>query len=352
MSERKEQKERKLKVAVVRENLLAVVGGKDAIKAMILNQLLFWHDHVTQKDQHLLELIEAYEEAGDKATAKALEAGLSNGWFWKSAKKLAKELMFVDRTTVTKKLKALEEEGFISSRPGERPDLPKHYKVNIGFLKKKLWELGYTLDGFVEDQPPVGDPVTKSQGEQTIPCDNITTPVTKSQPLCSDHIPCDEITTPVTKSQLSRLHIDYNKDYKEDYKEQQQQLEEESVVVVAQKAVKEKFDYELTEKHIKNLLELAQKEKVDLFDMIDNTYEFYKATNQICENPYGAIKHAITSGGYTIPRKKQSNLPKSMREQPEEQEKLSPEEIAEKKRRIQEMIKNMDSALSNRKTAP
>lgn len=304
---RKRTKKKQFRVAVLKENLMAVTKN-DVCSALILNQLLYWTDKAEQDDENLLDLIERAEERGDKKAVQQLEQNFRNGWFFKSAKKLADEIMGFSRPTVQKRLQQLEKDNFLFSKPGEREDFAKHYKVNLDFLKQELHKHGYTLTGFLEELEEVPERGTNPEdkkGEQIIPCSEGTREHTD---------PCSERTTPVPTEQPPVLSEHQENTYRRIHqentgKEQQQPgeqpaKEKKNVVVEVQSAWKDSFGTSLPATKARLLLKDAKQESKSVMDAIKKVKRLKKDNN-----PIGAVRYELQYGWDEVPEKKDKPAP-------------------------------------------
>jgi len=147
------QQFRKLKVAVVREELKAITGN--FFKALLLGQFMYWSERVRDASAFLQE---------EKLRGAEFETSLEHGWFFKSIDSLLEETMLdVTDRTVSKYVSELEQEGFLFSRdnPFTKWDRTRQYRVNMLAIHKALHEKGYHVDGyiFVSDRSePVSHP--------------------------------------------------------------------------------------------------------------------------------------------------------------------------------------------------
>lgn len=147
---------RKTRVAVIREELVAVTG--DAIAALVLNQMLYWQQRVEDYD---LMLAEEQARAPERF-APDVEPPFANGWFWKTARQLAEEVMLGEGAakTVARHLERLVESGLLLRRrnPYNAWDKTYQYRVDLARLQAELHRRGYTLDGYTLDleAPSVG----------------------------------------------------------------------------------------------------------------------------------------------------------------------------------------------------
>ena len=149
-------KNKKLKVAVIREELVELTG--DAISALILNQSVLAHDSTEEMDKGTKEVVENLISAGQTEMAEQLqETSLRDGWFYKSPNSFYKEIMISSRSTVKRRLGELVEKGWLikggqffkqlKNKKGEVIE-DSWWKVNISKLRKDLFMLGYALYGY------------------------------------------------------------------------------------------------------------------------------------------------------------------------------------------------------------
>lgn len=129
---------RSLKVSLVREELLELT--KDPLTAMLLNQLLYWSQRVTDVDLF-------YEE--EKSPQKS--SSPKYGWFYKTAYELCEEAMLcVTPVTFRRYLNSLRERGWVQTRinPQNKWDRTTQYRVSLSTLDKDLSLLGHAIPGF------------------------------------------------------------------------------------------------------------------------------------------------------------------------------------------------------------
>lgn len=133
---------RKLKRVPIKEELVALT--RDFIKALALQQFLFWSERVDDFDAFIIE---------EKTRNPEVEIELHHGWIYKSAKDLHRELMFgksLSSATVRRRISELVEDGFLGERnnPNNNWDRMLQYRPNILFIQTELQKLGYALDGY------------------------------------------------------------------------------------------------------------------------------------------------------------------------------------------------------------
>lgn len=134
----------KLKRVVVKEEFVALTG--DFIKAIILNQFLYWSERVQDFDKFIQE-----EKA--RASQEGVEINMepTNGWIYKKAEELAEETMLnLAPNTILRHIKVLIDNGWLLDRhnPAHGWDRTKQYRVNIVKIYNDLLKLGYVLQEY------------------------------------------------------------------------------------------------------------------------------------------------------------------------------------------------------------
>ena len=148
----------KTRRAIIREEYVALTG--DYVKALILNQFIYWFDKKINFD------IELRNSLNDNiADVKTYGLLVTNGWVWKSGQELAEETMLIHtpkangkvrdnkkdsaaRKMMREHIMVLVENGWLEERNNPRNvmDKTKQYRPNLVKIKKDLSELGYKLD--------------------------------------------------------------------------------------------------------------------------------------------------------------------------------------------------------------
>jgi len=135
---------KKLKRVPIKEELVEITG--DYIKAVILQQFIYWSERTNDYDKFILEEKSQAERYGYEYVAE-----LKNGWIYKSSEQLSEEtLLRLKHTAMRTHIKALVEKGFLSERtnPLDRRDRTIQYRVNILAIQLDLLEHNYVLDGY------------------------------------------------------------------------------------------------------------------------------------------------------------------------------------------------------------
>ena len=135
---------RKLKKAVIREEFVVLTG--DYIKAIILNQFLYWTDRINDIDNFITEERKRLEQEG-----LSVNIDLQKGWIYKTAEELLDEIMLgMAQTTIRVHVKKLLEAGYLLERnnPKFKWDKTKQYRVDLLKIQTDLFKLGYTLQGY------------------------------------------------------------------------------------------------------------------------------------------------------------------------------------------------------------
>ena len=141
---------RKLKRVVVKEELVALTG--DIIRALILNQFLYWTERVQDFDKFIEE--EKERMSIEKEGEYSFPIEKRHGWIYKSAEELAKEIMLnKHKTTVLRHIDFLVKNGWVEKRrnPRFKWDKTFQYRVNFKKLKEDLEKIGYSLQEWIDD---------------------------------------------------------------------------------------------------------------------------------------------------------------------------------------------------------
>ena len=137
---------KKLKRVVIKEELVELTG--DFIKALILNQFIYWSERMADVDKYIDEEIQRIERGNQE-----VEIGISksHGWIYKKMSELSDELMvgYSDQK-MAKDVNALMEMGYIERRNNPRYAWDRTYQYRVNMLKiiDDLAKLGYALDGY------------------------------------------------------------------------------------------------------------------------------------------------------------------------------------------------------------
>ena len=137
---------RRLKRVVIREELVELTGHW--MQALILNQFLFWLDHMRTVDRYL------QEEA--QRAGQGEEPDLTEGWIYKTAAELADDLMVKSsRQTMRRHLGELVEKGWLHERtnPKYEWDRTLQYRPDLTKIAADLAALGYPLEGYSHLSP-------------------------------------------------------------------------------------------------------------------------------------------------------------------------------------------------------
>lgn len=136
--------------AVIKEELCKLTG--DPIKALLLNQFIYWSERTRDIDRYLAE------ETSRMLQGRSWEEGNvppTNGWIYKSAEDLIQETMLdMSQATMGRHMRVLVEKEYLQCRtnPDHKWDRTKQYRVNYVKIVHDLAELGYTLEGYVSMQ--------------------------------------------------------------------------------------------------------------------------------------------------------------------------------------------------------
>ncbi|PYZ92588.1 hypothetical protein CR194_13030 [Salipaludibacillus keqinensis] len=132
-----------LKRVVIKEELVKLTGNYKA--ALILNQMIYWSQHVRDFDLFIAEEKKRVEDP--KREAK-------HGWFFKTAQELGEEtLTYFASTSIRRYMRRLVEAGWLEERcnPKHKWDRTTQYRVHLINIQKDLHELGEQLDNYKVD---------------------------------------------------------------------------------------------------------------------------------------------------------------------------------------------------------
>lgn len=135
---------KRLKRVVIKEELVALTG--DYIKAVILNQFIYWSERIQDADKLIEEESERMKQNGQELNMKK-----QYGWIYKKAEELSEELMLgVSIPTIRRNIKYLVEKGWLHER--RNPEYPwdktLQYRVDFIQIMIDLDKLGYALEGY------------------------------------------------------------------------------------------------------------------------------------------------------------------------------------------------------------
>lgn len=130
---------RKLKKIIIKEEIFALTG--DTFEAIILGQLIYWQERVSDFDKFIKE-----ERERAECHHIPFQIEETNGWIYKKASELKEECMLtVSEQTIRKYLQNLIKKGIISYRqnPSYKWDKTFQYRVNINYIIEQIKILGY-----------------------------------------------------------------------------------------------------------------------------------------------------------------------------------------------------------------
>ena len=142
----KENNMEKLNRAVIKEEYVAITG--DFIKAIILNQFIYWSERINDVDKYIIEENKRLCQKGDNPIE------LTDGWIYKTCEELTKETMLnLATSTIRVHISKLVELGFLDERqnPKYKWDRTKQYRVNLINIIKALSDKGYHLQDYKYD---------------------------------------------------------------------------------------------------------------------------------------------------------------------------------------------------------
>jgi hypothetical protein len=283
----KNGKERKLKRAVIKEELVALTGQWQ--EAVILQQLLHWTQTINQSDELIRQQIAAFKQMGMEKEADEISSLIRDGWFYKSAEELADELMCMKKTQVNNYLNRLEEKKFFKSVPFSPTKRTRYIKVNVRYIRDELAKLGYTLEGFVwDDEVKMPETQELSQtGFRKCEVKPIRIP---------DNPENDENSSYKAKpdSGNAKLSQSENRKYTENT-----ETETTSVLSVLSVVQRLFFDYigiEITFKEAEQVVLTAFDTGKDVEEAIKETLRYFELTGKQMMKPVGSVIYGMTNG--------------------------------------------------------
>lgn len=276
----KNGKERKLKRAVIKEELVALTGQWQ--EAVILQQLLHWTQTINQSDELIRQQVAAFKQMGMEKEADEISSLIRDGWFYKSAEELADELMCMKKTQVNNYLNRLEEKKFFKSVPFSPTKRTRYIKVNVRYIRDELAKLGYTLEGFVWDDE-VKMPETQELSQTGFrKCE---------KPTSDSENPSDKAKPDSGNAKLSQSE---NRKYTENT-----ETETTSVLSVLSVVQRLFFDYigiEITFKEAEQVVLTAFDTGKDVEEAIKETLRYFELTGKQMMKPVGSVIYGMTNG--------------------------------------------------------
>lgn len=148
---------RRLKRVVIKEELVELTG--DFVKAVLLQQMLYWSERVQDFKQFAQEELQRAEKWGPPETLdgkKEFVDDMVYGWVYKTAEELSSETMLnLAANTIRRHLKELVEKGYLLQRsnPKYKWDRTLQYRVDLLKVQADLMALGYPLEGYSVELP-------------------------------------------------------------------------------------------------------------------------------------------------------------------------------------------------------
>jgi hypothetical protein len=139
---------RQEKIAMIKESYYTITG--DALEAMLLNQMIYWSQRVSDYDK----LVAEENMRRSMLNKDKTDIPLSYGWIHKTAAELKDEIMSDSSSkTIMRKLDSLVTKGFLDRRnnPNFLYDRTYQYRVNILAVFDTLQKYGFQLSGFKID---------------------------------------------------------------------------------------------------------------------------------------------------------------------------------------------------------
>lgn len=154
----KENNMEKLNRAIIKEEYVAITG--DFIKAIILNQFIYWSERINDVDKYIIEENKRLCQKGDNPIE------LTDGWIYKTCEELSKETMLnLTNATIRNHISKLVELGFLDERqnPKYKWDRTKQYRVNLINIIKALSDKGYHLQDYKYDVSLIKNAILKNK---------------------------------------------------------------------------------------------------------------------------------------------------------------------------------------------
>lgn len=311
----------KLRRAVIKEELVKLT--KDAIKALILNQFLYWTERVKDIDRYIEEEIERAKETGE-----TVKINKTNGWIYKSSEELAEELMNIQSPrTIRRKLSELVEQGYIEQRqnPNNSWDKTPQYRVNLQKVINDLEALGYALEGY----PLLSKIQSTGQNDQSIGHSDQSTGQNDQSSGQNDQAIPKIITKIIYNNKQQQQSNILNKP-----DGQSENKNDDDVVV---EKYKTKID-EITGENISinTVIKLIKKYGLERLDKYIEIYPVFQQTQNI-KNGVGFFIKALEEN-YSLPTESRNNRDVAFNQF--EQHTYSPEEWAEIEKRLFEDLEN------------
>ncbi len=139
------QQERPLMRSVIKEELYILLK-RDHVKALILNQMLYWSERMLDFDRFITE-----ERERAKEDREDIHIDLTYGWIFKKAEELSNEIMIdLSKSGMLRHIKDLVDAGYLDQRrnPKNKMDKTYQYRVNIRKIQQDLLCMGLALEGY------------------------------------------------------------------------------------------------------------------------------------------------------------------------------------------------------------
>jgi hypothetical protein len=148
------------KYFVLREGMIKLAGG--FVQAALLSSLLGWTRHWLKTDNEVYKQIQVAAQNKDLKKVRHFKKQIRQGWFWKSYREMAKELLDqVSAKTCERYVNSFEKMGLIESREPEEKAIyrAKWYKADVVKIKEELNNLGFDLDHYKDHKNSIGQNV-------------------------------------------------------------------------------------------------------------------------------------------------------------------------------------------------
>jgi anti-sigma28 factor (negative regulator of flagellin synthesis) len=157
VEEAKQHEDYTEKYYILREGMIKLAGG--FIQAALLSSLLGWTRHWLKTDNEVYKQIKEAASNNDIKKVRRLKQQIRQGWFWKSYREMASELLDqISPKTCERYIESFVKKGLLESREPEQKAIyrAKWYKANVDTIKEELNKLGFELDHYKNQENGIG----------------------------------------------------------------------------------------------------------------------------------------------------------------------------------------------------
>jgi hypothetical protein len=157
VEEAKQHEDYTEKYFILREGMIKLAGG--FVQAALLSSLLGWTRHWLKTDNEVYKQIKEAATNNDIKKVRRLKQQIRQGWFWKSYREMAQELLDqISPKTCERYIETFVKKGLLESREPEQKAIyrAKWYKANVDKIKEDLNTLGFELDHYKNQKNSTG----------------------------------------------------------------------------------------------------------------------------------------------------------------------------------------------------